>query len=58
MFKIKMMCVKCSYTITWWLDRLEDMDNPTGPFRIHCECGGLIEPIHKVQTDGEIESNK
>jgi len=48
MFKIKMQCVLCSYTISWYIENLEDMDNPTYPYQVKCECGGLMEPIHKV----------
>ncbi len=49
MFAIKMQCVLCSFTIKWYIENLDDIDDPVHPYKVVCECGGLMEPIHKVR---------
>jgi len=53
-----MQCVKCSHTIVWWIENLEDMDNPTYPYKVTCECDGLMEPIHKINNNNNNKINQ
>ena len=58
LWKIKMRCVKCGHEIDWFLDRIENASDPTGPYKIKCECGGLIEIINKVKDFGQIDPDQ